>query len=556
MASAAAAGLKAFGLDRGMPFPLEDITGAEAILIEGSNPAETMPPIMQYFEAQRNAGGKLIVVDPRRTETAKLAHLHLQLTPGTDLALAHSLLHVAIQDRLIDTGFIEARTTGFDAVRRAVAQWWPDRAERITGVPARQITQAAHILGEAATAMVLSGRGPEQQSSGVDNVLGFINLILALGKVGRPHCGYGCFTGQGNGQGGREHGQKSDQLPGYRKITNLAHRQEIAAIWGVAEDTIPGPGLSANEILEALGGPVKALLVMGSNIAISAPNAGPLAARLDALELLVVADIFLSETAARADVVLPIAQWAEEEGTMTNLEGRVLLRRQARPLPAGVRSDTEVISALAARLGVAGFPAAPAEIFAEFRRASAGGDADYAGVTWARIAAEDGVFWPCPTEDHPGTKRMFQERFGTPDGRAKFHELRYRGPAEVTDTEYPLVLTTGRVLSQYQTGTQTRRVPSLLAAEPEGFVEIHPDTAVSLGIANGAPVRLFTRRGQAVMPARHSRNIRFDTLFVPFHWAGANLLTNAALDPISRIPEFKVCAARAEPATSSTMREP
>ena len=254
MASAAAAGLKAFGLDRGLPFPLEDIPRADVVMIAGGNPAEAMPPIMQYFDALRARGGKLIVVDPRRTDTARVADLVLQLAPGTDAALANGLLHIAIQDKLIDRDFIEARTTGFEPVRRIVARYWPDRVERITGIPERTLRTAAHMLGEAATAMMLSGRGPEQQSNGVANVLALINLMLALGKAGRPFCGYGCLTGQGNGQGGREHGQKADQLPGYRKIDNPAHRQAVASVWGIDPDTLPGPGLSAVELLGALGG--------------------------------------------------------------------------------------------------------------------------------------------------------------------------------------------------------------------------------------------------------------------------------------------------------------
>ncbi len=546
MASAAAAGVKAFGIDRGLPFPLADIPGAEAVLIAGGNPAETMPPIMQYFDAQREAGGRLIVVDPRRSETAKRASLHLQVTPGTDLALAHGMLHVAVRDRLIDPDFIAARTTGFEDVRRLVASWWPDRVERVTGVPARLVVQAAHIMGEAATAMVLSGRGAEQQVSGVDNVLGFINLILALGKAGKAHCGYGCLTGQGNGQGGREHGQKADQLPGYRKIEIEADRAAVAAVWDMPPADLPRAGKPAVELLAELGGEIKALLVFGSNVVISAPDNGGVADRLKALDLLVVADLFLSETAALADVVLPVAQWAEEEGTMTNLEGRVLLRRQAKALPDGVRTDTAILAGLAARLGVAGFPAEPAEVFEEMARASAGGDADYGGVSWARVAAGEALFWPCPDASHPGTPRMFQDAFGTADGLARFHAVAYRGPAESPDEAFPLVLTTGRVLVHYQTGTQTMRVPDLLAASPEAFAEIHPDTARAIGVADGAMLRLITRRGEAVLKARYSRDIRFDTVFVPFHWAAANLLTNAAVDPVSRIPEFKVCAARAE----------
>lgn len=552
MASAAAAGLRAFGIDRGLPFPLEDLPGAETILIAGGNPAETMPPIMQYFEAQRARGGKLIVSDPRRTATAKLAHLHLQLTPGTDASLANGILHVAVRDKLIDPIFIAQRTEGWDAVRRVVASYWPDRVERETGVPAAQITEAAHMLGRAATAIILSGRGAEQQVQGVENALAFINLALALGKAGRMHCGWGCLTGQGNGQGGREHGQKSDQLPGYRRLDNAAHRASIAAAWGVDPDELPQPGLSATGIIDSLGteGGIQGLLLMASNIMVSAPSVSGLAERLDRLPLFVACDQFLSESSERADIVLPVPQWAEESGTMTNLEGRVLRRRQAVPPPPGVRSDIEILSGLAKRLGKGRhIPDNADDAFAELRRVSRGGAADYAGISPARIEQERGVFWPCPDESHPGSRRMFLQRFAHENGRARFTPVKRRVSAEEPDGRYPLFLTTGRVLSHYQTGAQTRRVPELLQAEPDAFVEIHPDTATSYGITQGATAQLTTRRGSATFVARLTRDIRRDTLFVPFHWGGgsnANLLTNDAIDPVSKIPEFKLCAVRIE----------
>ena len=406
------------------------------------------------------------------------------------------------------------------------------------------------MLGEAATAIVLSGRGPEQQSHGVNNVLTLINLTLALGKAGKPFCGYGCLTGQGNGQGGREHGQKADQLPGYRRIDDPKHREEIAAVWGIDPHDLPWPGLSACDMFANLGGSIRGLLVFASNIVVSAPDAARLSQRLGDLDLLVVADLFLSETAACADVVLPVAQWAEEEGTMTNLEGRVLLRRRMRMPPEGVWTDAQILKALADRLGSAThFSAEPRATFEELRRATAGSAADYSGITYERIVREDGVFWPCPTEDHPGSPRLFHDRFATEDGRAQFHPVEYQQAAELPDGAYPYFLTTGRVLAQYQTGVQTHRVRQLEDAEPEAFVEIYPDTAKSLGIAQGDMLQLTTRRGQAVMKARLTRDIRPDTLFVPFHWGGiasANALTHAALDPVSRIPEFKVCAVRVE----------
>ena len=288
------------------------------------------------------------------------------------------------------------------------------------------------------------------------------------------------------------------------------------------------------------------MLVFGSNLLVSAPSVGKVTDRLRALDMLVVADPFLSETAAIADVVLPCTQWAEEDGTMTNLEGRILLRQRMVAPAEGVRTDTEILKALADRLGHADkFTAEPRAIFDELRRASAGGVADYSGVTWERILAEDGVFWPCPAEDHPGTPRPYLDRFATESGRAKFHRVEHRATAEEPDQAFPMFLTTGRVMAQYQSGTQTRRVAALNEADPEGFCEINADIAKTLGIAQGDMVRLTSRRGTAVMRARLTRTIRLDTVFAPFHWGGAacaNLLTSEYTDPISRIPEFKVCA--------------
>jgi assimilatory nitrate reductase catalytic subunit len=552
MSSAAAASIKAFGLDRGLPFPLSDIVGADAILLVGSNLAETMPPVMQYFREQKARGGSLIVADPRATVTAAASTLHLQLTPGTDAALANGLLNIAIKEGYLDEQFIAIRTRDFDLARRVASSYWPDRVERVTGVPEQQLRLAARLLGQARTAMILTARGPEQQSHGVSNVLAFINLALGLGKSGKPYCGYGCLTGQGNGQGGREHGQKADQLPGYRRLDNREHRAFIANVWGVAEQDLPAPGRSAYEMLDGLGeeGGVRALLVFGSNVAVSAPRAGHIEKRLDALDFLMVSDFFLSETAERSDVVLPSAQWAEEEGTMTNLEGRVILRQRAMLPPDGVRTDLEILAALGRRLGFSRFfPSQPAQVFDELRRASAGGVADYSGITYERILEEDGVFWPCPGEGHPGTPRLFLERFATADGRARFHPVEFQPPAEEPDHEFPLYLTTGRVMSQYQSGNQTRRIAALMDASPEAFVQIHPSMARTYGIREGELVRLTTRRGTASLRAQLTPSIRMDTLFVPFHFSGtgrANLLTNPALDPISRMPEFKVCAVRIE----------
>ncbi|WP_433313155.1 molybdopterin oxidoreductase family protein [Micromonospora sp. CA-269861] len=562
MSSAAAAGMRAFGIDRGLPFPLADLGRADTLLLVGANPAETMPPLVRWLTEQRRNGGRLIVVDPRVTATARQADLHLQPLPGTDLAVANALLHIALTEGWVDREYVADRTTGFDAVRRGVAAWWPARAEQLSGVPVADLEATARALGTGGRVIILTARGAEQHAKGVDTVTAYVNLALALGLPGRDGSGYGCLTGQGNGQGGREHGQKADQLPGYRKIDDPAAREHVAGVWGVPADELPGPGVPAYQLLDSLGTPggPRALLVFGSNPVVSAPRAARIEGRLRDLDLLVVADLLLSETAALADVVLPTAQWAEEDGTMTNLEGRVLRRHALRPPPPGVRTDLAIISDLASRLpsddtaatvAAARFPADPAAVFAELRRASAGGAADYAGISWDRIDADDGVYWPCPTEDGPDTPRLFADRFATPDGRARFHPVDHRPAAEEVCATYPLHFTTGRVLAQYQSGTQTRRVAALRRAAPEAFVELHPDLAARLGIDDGDPVRVTSRRGEFRAPARFSTGIRPDTVFAPFHYAGAgraNSVTNDAVDPISGMPEFKICAVRVEKA--------
>ncbi len=544
MSSAASAANQAFGIDRGLPFPLSDLEHTDVLVLVGSNLAETMPPASRHLDRLRDNGGTVVVVDPRRTPTADRADVLLQPVPGTDLALALGVLHLLDAAGAVDEEYVARRTTGWDGVRHSVAGWWPEQVERVTGVPAEEVRALADLLAGAGTVTVLTARGAEQHSQGTATVLAWLNVVLALGMPGRQYAGYGCLTGQGNGQGGREHGQKSDQLPGYRMIDDPAARDHVAGVWGVPAASIPGKGRSAYELLEALGQPdgPRSLLVFGSNIVVSAPNATRVRERLEALDLLVVCDLVMSETAALADVVLPVTQWAEETGTMTNLEGRVILRQRAVSPPDGVRSDLDVIAGLAERLGSPGtFSTDPEEVFAELGLASAGGRADYSGITYDRIRDEHGVFWPCPSAEHAGTPRMFTESFAHADGLARFVAVEHRGTAEPTDAAYPLHLTTGRVLAQYQSGAQTRRIAGLPDEGP--FVELHPMLAGRIGAVDGEPLIVTTRRGELKAPARVVTTIRPDTVFVPFHWVGANRLTNDALDPSSRMPEFKVCAA-------------
>ncbi|MFZ5894561.1 MAG: molybdopterin oxidoreductase family protein [Myxococcota bacterium] len=555
MASAAAGQNRAFGIDRGLPFPIADIAETNTLMLWGSNCADTMPPIMQWVFEQKERGGRLIVVDPRRTDTARAATLHLQPTPGTDLLLANGLLHLAIEEKLVDLEYVAARTEGYDEARRAVLTCQPAHVERVTGVAIEHQLRAVHWLAESESSMLLSGRGAEQQSKGTDTVLALINLMLALGKVGKPASGYGCLTGQGNGQGGREHGQKADQLPGYRLLADPEHRAAIAELWNVSESELPAPGKSAYELLDALGprGGIRALLVFGSNVAVASPNAGHIVKRLAELDLLVVCDAFLNETAKHAHVILPVAQWAEEQGTVTNLEGRVILRPRVQEPPAGVRTDIEIIAALAERLGKAeGFRFASEEaVFEELRAATRGAKADYSGITYQKLREQQGVFWPCPNPDHPGTPRLFRERFAHASGRARFHAVQHRPAGEVPDATYPLYFTTGRYKEHYNSGAQTRRVGVLTDAQPVPRVEIHPRLAEQLEVSDGEALLVESRRRSVTFLVRVSDDVRADTLFAPFHWGGrqaANLLTNPALDPKSRMPEFKVCAVRAKKA--------
>ncbi len=554
MSSAAAGGRRAFGLDRGLPFPLTDLDGADAILLIGSNPAETMPPFCTHLAGAQNAGG-LVVVDPRRTPTAAMTSegrgLHLAPLPGTDLVLLLGLTQILWSENLVDHDYLAARVSGVNDLRASLAAWWPERVERVTGVPVATLRRAARLLADASRgrgAYVLTGRGAEQHAHGTDTVTAAINLALSLGLPGRAGSGYGCLTGQGNGQGGREHGLKADQLPGYRSITDPAARAHVAGVWGVDPDDLPGPGKPAVALFESLGTPggPRAMLIHGANPVVSLPDVLRLTDRLRTLDLLVVSDFVLSETAAMADVVLPVTQWAEETGTMTNLEGRLLLRDRAVTPPDGVRTELEVWSELAERLGSpVSFSADPSVVFGELTRASAGGVADYAGFSHDRLRDGEALYWPCPAPDDPGTPRPFLDRFTTPDGRAVLHPVDETPPDDALTPDMPIYLVTGRVLQHYQSGAQTRRVPALNAVEPRAYVELHPLLARRLGVEEGEQVRIRSRRGACEAAARITEGIRPDTVFMPFHYpddGAVNRVTNAATDPVSAMPELKVAA--------------
>ncbi len=380
-----------------------------------------------------------------------------------------------------------------------------------------------------------------------------INLVLATGRIGKPYCGYGTITGQGNGQGGREHGHKCDQLPGNRDISNPEHRKYISEVWGIEEKELPGKGLSAYEIIEAIHrGEIKGLISLCFNPIVSLPNNNFVREAFEKLEYYVCLDFFLNETARHADVILPGSLHEEEEGTVTTAEGRVVKINQAVTPPGDARKDSDILMEIARRLGAGDkFKYSKSEdIFNELRVASKGGTADYYGITYERVENEMGVFWPCPEIGHPGTPRLWEDRkFKTPDGKAHFNAVPYREPAEVIDDAYPVVLTTGRVVSQYLSGTQTRRIGKLVDQYPEPLLEIHPKLAFQYGITERDLIKVSTRRGIGYFPAQLVETIREDTVFIPYHWGGkqsANQLTIGELDPVSKIPEFKVCACQLE----------
>jgi assimilatory nitrate reductase catalytic subunit len=567
MVSAGAGNKKAFGIDRAAN-PWSDILKTELVWISGANVAECAPVTTDYVWQARENGARIIVVDPRITPVARTCDLFLPIKPGRDVALFNGVLHLMIENNWLDHDFIGRETVGFDDVAAHVRDWTPKRTAEVTGIAERAIRQAAEWWATAKTSFLMHARGIEHHSHGVANVLGAINMVLASGRIGRESSGYATITGQGNGQGGREHGQKCDQLPGARDISNPEHRAYIAKVWGMEPDEIPQAGVDAYEIFRKIdAGEIKGLLSICFNPVVSLPDNNFVRRALEKLEFYAAIDFFLSETARFADIVLPGSLQEEDEGVVTTAVGRVIKINKAINCPGDAHEDWRIIQDIARALGrERGFVfASPAEIFAELRLASRGGIADYSGITYEKIERQYGVFWPCPSDDHPGTPRLFEKgswnpvaqgngRFYFPDGKARFNVARYTPPAEDIDDEYPIILTTGRVVSQFLSGTQTRRIGPLVDHYPEPRVELHPLLAERLNIVDGDWITVESRRGECTLRAQVVKTIRPDTIFIPYHWGGrksANQLTISAQDPISKIPEYKVCAVKIKKAAGA-----
>jgi assimilatory nitrate reductase catalytic subunit len=557
MVSAGAGNKKAFGLDRASN-SWDDIVGAEVIMLVGTNVAECSPITTDYIWRARDRGAKLIVVDPRVTPIARTCDLHLPVLPGGDSALLLGILRVMIEENLIDHEFIEAYTSGWEETKAAAFALSLEDASRLSGVKVEDIQRAGRMWGQAKTSFLLHARGIEHSSKGVDNVVSCINIVLASGRIGRQGCGYGTITGQGNGQGGREHGHKCDQLPGNRDISNPDHRAYICSVWGCTDEELPGKGHTAPEIMEMIhSGEIKALVSICFNPLVSLPDSTFTREALEKLDHYTAIDFFLSETAHHADIVMAGSLHEEEDGTSTSAEGRVIRILKAVDPPAQAKADTEIILELARRLGAGKFFdhfKTSEDIFNELRVASKGGTADYFGITYKRIEDEMGVFWPCPTLDHPGTPRLWEDRkFKTPDGRAHFNAVTWRPPREEPDEEFPIILTTGRVISHYLSGTQTRRIGGLVDLCPDPYVEIHPSLAEKLSLSDKEWIKVISRRGEVVLQTKVVTTIRPDTVFIPYHWPGrrsANNLTLRSYDPISGIPEYKRACVRIEKAAA------
>lgn len=550
---------------------------SDLIFIIGSNTAEQHPLIARHVIRAQQRGAKLIVADPRRTEMAEKADLWIRTPPGHNIPLINGMLHVIIKEGLHNKEFIDAHSVGFDEVARAVEPFSPEAVERMSGMPAAQIVQAARMYANARAAAILFAMGITQFSHGVGNVASVANLAVIAGQIGRPGAGVCPLRGQGNVQGACDLGALPNVYPGYQSVTDPALRGHYEQAWGV---TLPDKvGLKITDVPQAIErGKVKALMVFGENPLMSDPDAGSLRKEVEKLDFLVVLDLFMTETARFADIVLPAACWAEKDGTYTNTERRVQRGRGAVAAPGEARLDWSVFAALAARMGYSGMKYDNAQdIWDEVRRLV---PKTFGGISYARLDQIPGLCWPCPSEDHPGTPILHRDgHFTTPEGKAQLTPVLFdpnilpdakaQGFAnaitahvvEHADSEYPFILNTGRRVYNYHTGTMTRKSPLLERLAPEERIELNPADAKELGVADGDFIKLSTRRGKTVARAWVTERVAPKSVFSTFHYweANCNELTNAAaLDPICGIPEYKVSAARVEkssPAEAKSWRE-
>ena len=524
-----------------MTNPADDLLLADVILVTGSNTTENHPIIGLKIREAVARGATLVLFDPRQIQLSQIATLWARQKPGTDVAWINGLLHVIIRDGLANTNFVESRTEGFDAVKKLVASYTPQRVADITGVPAELIVEAAHLYAKAERASIVYSMGITQHTTGVGNVRSLANLAMIAGQIGRPGTGVNPLRGQSNVQGACDMGALPNYYSGYQQVANAEARAKFEHAWGV--DLPTTPGLTVTQMLPAaLEGKIKAMYIMGENPMLSDADIAHVGKSLEALDFLVVQDIFLTETAQLADVVLPASSYAERDGTYTNTERRVQLTAPVVRPPGQARRDWEIICDLATAVGHPMHYASTSEINDEMRALTP----SYTGISHARLAAGTNLHWPCPADDHSGTPILHSTTFTR--GLGQFHAVEWAPADEETDASFPVVLTTGRMLEHYHTGTMTRRSQGLDGLVPGPFVELNDADAEKFNVRDGERVKVTSRRGSIVLPAKVGTRVDTGVLFIPFHFweAAANVLTNPAYDPIAGIPEFKVCAVRLE----------
>jgi len=538
------AGLAAAFGSGAMTNTIADIETADVILITGSNTTENHPVISAGVKrAVKNRGAKLIVVDPRRIKITEFADYWLRPNLGTDVAWINGLMHVILRENLHHKTFIADRTVSFEELKQSIEKYTPEYVEAITGISAEELIAAAKLFGGADASTILYCMGITQHTSGTDNVKSLANLSMLCGNLGKPGAGVNPLRGQNNVQGACDMGGLPNVYTAYQPVSDLAIAKKMEEAWGVS-DLSTKVGLKATEMVPlAHSGEVKALYVVGENPLVSDPDLNHAEKSIKNLDFFVVQDIFLTETAQLADVVLPSACFAEKDGTFSNTERRVRRIRKAVTPPGDARDDWWIISQVATRMG---YPMAYADseaVFEEIRTVTP----SYAGISYDRLES-DGIHWPCPTPEHPGTPILHTQQFTS--GKGKFHAIEWIPPAEQTDDEYPLSLTTGRLLYQYHTGTMTMKTDGLNERAPEAFVEVSLRDAAHFKITDGDAAYIISRRGKIKVRVQVSSKAVDGTVFIPFHYAqaAANKLTNAALDKIAGIPEYKVCAVKIDKA--------
>jgi len=536
------AGLVASFGSGAMTNSIPEFEDADCVLITGSNTSEAHPLIGTRIMRAKEKGARIIVVDPRTTQMSMLADMHLKQQPGTDVAWLNGMMNLIISEGLADEAFISERTEGYDDLRAAVAKFTPEHVQQITSIPADELVQAARIYAEADGASIVYAMGITQHITGVDNVLSCANLAMLTGNVGRPSTGVNPLRGQNNVQGACDMGGLPNVYPGYQSVTDPEVRAKFEKAWGTSlSDSV---GLTVTELVELAGsGEIKGMYVMGENPLLADADINHVREAMEQLDFLVVQDIFLSETAEIADVILPGTTYAEKTGTFTATDRRVQLVNQAIDPIGDSKPDWEIIKLLAEKLGASGFNfSSPEEIMTEIAVLTP----IYGGFNYQRLGGGAVLQWPCLSEDHPGTPFLHKGKFSR--GLGKFHAITYNEPAETTDEAYPLILTTGRIMFHFHTGTMSRRAEKLNQEVSEAYIEMHPEDAKQIGLNGNKKVKVSSRRGEIELQARVTDRIKPGVVFIPFHFAeaAANALTNSAFDPIAKIPEYKVCAVKVE----------